>query len=190
MLNRKSGNKKVGWIRLTALLMAVGLIAAACGDSGGDTAPAATTAAPATTAAAPAAAALKIALVAPSASDDLAFTQSMVDAIGALNEDVELSVTDGTFVIEEAAAAIREYAKAGNDIVVAHGTQFGASLAEIAPDFPDTTFLWGTSTDTQGLANVFAYSPNAAEGGYVNGVVAAGNLRQWVDRCGRPDRSR
>ena len=112
--------------------------------------------------------------MAPSAKDDLAFTQSMVDALGALKEPIELSITDGTFVVEEAAAAIREYAKAGNDIVIAHGTQFGGSLAEIAPDFPETTFLWGTSTDTQGLPNVFAYAPNAAEGGYVNGVIAAG----------------
>jgi len=164
-----SAKRKVGLLRLVAVLMAFGLIAAACGDdSGSGTAAPAATDAPAATSSA-----LKIALVAPSASDDLAFTQSMVDAIGALKEDVTLSVTDGTFVVEEAAAAIREYAKAGNDIVIAHGTQYGASLAEIAPDFPDTTFLWGTSTDTQGLPNVFAYSPNAAEGGYVNGVVAA-----------------
>jgi len=152
----------------------VGLLAAACGDSGSSSP--ATTEAPTTTAAASgnADAPLKVALVAPSAKDDLAFTQSMVDALGALKEPIELSITDGTFVVEEAAAAIREYAKAGNDIVIAHGTQFGGSLAEIAPDFPNTTFLWGTSTDTQGLPNVFAYAPNAAEGGYVNGVIAAG----------------
>ncbi len=155
--------------------MALGLLASACGDDSDDGEATGTTA-PATTAPATTAAAetpLKIALVAPSASDDLAFTQSMVDAINALSDPVDLSITDGTFVIEDAAAAIRGYAEAGNEIVVAHGTQFGASLAEIAPDFPEVTFLWGTSTDTQGLANVFAYSPDAAEGGYVNGVVAA-----------------
>jgi len=117
--------------------------------------------------------ALTMAIVAPSASDDLAFSQSMVDSVNALDRDITVQITDGTFIVEDAAAAIRGYAEDGIDIVVAHGTQFGASLAEIAPDFPDTTFIWGTATDTQGLDNVFAYSPASDEGGYVNGVVAA-----------------
>ena len=108
--------------------------------------------------------ALTMAIVAPSASDDLAFSQSMVDSVNALDRDITVQVTDGTFIVEDAAAAIRGYAEDGVDVVIAHGTQFGASLAEIAPDFPDTTFVWGTATDTQGLDN---------EGGYVNGVVAA-----------------
>ena len=86
--------------------------------------------------------ALTMAVVAPSASDDLAFSQSMVDSVNALERDITLQVTDGTFIVEDAAAAIRGYAEDGVDVIVAHGTQFGASLAEIAPDFPDTTFIW------------------------------------------------
>lgn len=116
---------------------------------------------------------ITMAIVAPSAKDDLAFTQSMVDSIAALDVDVDLQITDGTFVVEEAAAAIRGYAEAGVEIIVAHGTQYGGSLAEIAPDFPDTTFVWGTASDTQGLDNVFAYFPAADEGGYVLGTIAA-----------------
>jgi basic membrane protein A len=49
-------------------------------------------------------------------------------------------------------------------------------MFEIAPDFPDTTFAWGTATDVgtdQGLENVFAYEARAEQGGYVNGVLAA-----------------
>jgi len=160
------------WLRLTAVLFAFGLVAAACGDSD-DAAPAETTAAPAESTEAPAAAPLKVAIVAPSASDDLAFTQSMVDAVNALNRDVEVAITDGTFIVEEAAVAIRGYAEDGYDIVIAHGTQYGGSLQEIAPDFPEVTFVWGTSADTFGLPNVFAYAPAADEGGYVLGTVAA-----------------
>jgi basic membrane protein A len=114
---------------------------------------------------------LTVALIAPSASQDLAFTQSMVDSLGALG--IEPQVTDGTFVVEEAAAAIRGYAEDGIDVVIAHGTQYGGSLTEIAPDFPDTSFVWGTSSDTQGLDNVFAYTPAADQGGYVLGAIAA-----------------
>jgi len=115
---------------------------------------------------------LTVALVAPSAKDDVAFTQSMVDSLTRLG--IEPAITDGTFVVEEAAAAIRAYAEDGVDIVIAHGTQYGGSLAEIAPDFPETSFLWGTATDTQGLPNVYAYAPEADQGGYVNGYIAAG----------------
>ena len=114
---------------------------------------------------------LTVAIVAPSASDDLAFTQSMIDALDALG--IEPDVTDGTFVVEEAAEAIRGYADTGFDVVIAHGTQFGGSLAEIAPDFPETSFIWGTSADNQGIDNVFAYTPAANEGAYVLGTIAA-----------------
>ncbi|MFV2040005.1 MAG: BMP family ABC transporter substrate-binding protein, partial [Acidimicrobiales bacterium] len=156
---------RIGW-RLLVALFAVVLLAAACGDDddGGGASDGSSSSGDGP---------LKIAIVAPSAADDLAFSQSMVDAVNALERDIDFSITDGTFIVEDAAAAIRGYADDGNDIVIAHGTQFGASLVEIAPDFPDVTFLWGTATDTQGLDNVFAYSPAADQGGYVNGILAA-----------------
>ncbi|MCS5683680.1 MAG: BMP family ABC transporter substrate-binding protein, partial [Acidimicrobiales bacterium] len=157
------------WIRMIALLSAVGMVAIGCGSDAESPAP--TTAAP--TASAVDAGPLRVAIVAPSASDDLAFSQSMVDSVNALDRDIDLSITDGTFIIEDAAAAIRGYAEDGHDVVIAHGTQFGASLVEIAPDFPDVTFAWGTASDTQGLDNVFAYAPAADEGGYVNGWIAS-----------------
>ena len=145
------------WIRMIALLSAVGMVAIGCGSDAESPAP--TTAAPTTaapTTAAPTTAApsaddagpLRVAIVAPSASDDLAFSQSMVDAVNALGRDIDLSITDGTFIIEDAAAAIRGYAEDGVEVVIAHGTQYGASLMEIAPDFPDVTFAWGTASDT------------------------------------------
>jgi basic membrane protein A len=49
-------------------------------------------------------------------------------------------------------------------------------LFEVATDFPETSFAWGTAVDTgadKGYTNVFAYEANAQEGGYVNGVIAA-----------------
>jgi len=126
-------------------------------------------------AAEPPAGPLRVALVAPSAANDLAFTQSMVDSLNLLAQEreLELSITDNTFVPEEAAAAVENYAAQGYDLVVAHGSQFGASLIEIAPRFPDTAFAWGTASDTFGLNNVYAYDAAAEEGGYVLGTMAA-----------------
>jgi basic membrane protein A len=77
------------------------------------------------------------------------------------------------FVVDDAAAAIRDYASQGYNLVIAHGSQYGSSLQEIAPDFPETSFAWGTTVDTFGEPNIFAYEAASQEGGYVNGVLAA-----------------
>ena len=118
----------------------------------------------------------RVAVVAPSASNDLAFTQSMYDAVNALldaGQIDEIAITDGTFIVEDAGAAIRGYADEGYDLVIAHGSQYGGPLQEIAPDFPDVSFAWGTAVDTFGIPNVYSYSVRSDLGGYVNGVVAA-----------------
>lgn len=119
---------------------------------------------------------LRIAIVAPSARNDLAFTQSMVDAVGVVAAErgnLEVSITDNTFVPEEAASAIRDYAAQGYDLVIAHGSQFGGPLLEIAPEYPEVAFAWGTASDTFGLPNVYAYDASAGEGGYVLGAMSA-----------------
>ena len=128
------------------------------------------------TAAASGEGAFRIGIVAPSARDDLAFTQSIVDAVNVIADErdgVVVDIVDGTFVPEDAAAAIRAYAADGYDLVIAHGSQYGTSLAEIAREFPDTAFAWGTAADTFGLPNVSAYEAASDQGGYVMGVVAA-----------------
>ncbi len=118
----------------------------------------------------------RIGIVAPSARDDLAFTQSIFDAANVIATErsgVEIDITDNTFVTEEAAEAIRGYAADGYDLVIAHGSQYGTSLVEIAGEFPTTAFAWGTAADTFGLPNVSSYEVASNEGGYVMGVVSA-----------------
>jgi basic membrane protein A len=123
----------------------------------------------------------RVAVIMPSAINDLAFSQSMYDALTALQEEMggeeamELVHSDGMFVVDDAAAAIRDYASQGYDLIIAHGSQYGSSLQEIAPDFPETSFAHGTTVDTfvdEGINNVFAYDAASDQGGYVNGVIA------------------
>lgn len=121
---------------------------------------------------------LRIAIVSPSTINDFAFTQSIYDAMVAIQEMygedmIEFVYSENMFIVDDAAAAIRDYAASGYDIVIAHGSQYGSSLQEIAPDFPEITFAWGTTVDTFGQDNIFAYEAASHEGGYVNGVMAA-----------------
>jgi basic membrane protein A len=124
----------------------------------------------------------KVAIVMPSSITDAAFSQSMFEALKKLQTEAGgetkflIAYSEGMFKVPDAAAAIRDYASQGFDLVIAHGSQYGTSLAQIAPDFPETSFAWGTSLNTfqdQGLGNVFAYQAEAQQGGYVQGVLAA-----------------
>lgn len=151
---------------LFTLLALLALFAAACGgddESSGDTSGSADSGP------------FRIAVVSPSARNDVAFSQSIFDAVKAIGEtrNTEVDISDGLFVVEDAAAAIRGYAEDGYDLVIAHGSQYGGPLQEIAPDFPDTAFAWGTAVDTFGLENVSSYSVRSDEGAYVMGRLAA-----------------
>ena len=79
------------WLGLTAMLAVLALVAGACGsdeeaaDDG----------------------LFKIAVVAPSASNDLAFTQSIVDAVHALVGVDAIDITDGTFIVTMTSAVLK-----------------------------------------------------------------------------------
>ncbi|NTU84769.1 MAG: BMP family ABC transporter substrate-binding protein [Chloroflexales bacterium] len=118
----------------------------------------------------------------PSTITDLAWSQAMYDALVKIQTSMggetamEIAYSENMFNVTDAAAALRDYADKGYNLVIAHGTQYGSSLFDLAPDFPETAFAWGTATDTgvdKGLTNIFAYNAKAEEGGYINGVVAA-----------------
>ena len=172
-------NKSIKWFGLVLL---IALLISACGgatatpeapvetvEPGGEEAPP------------PAEGPFRVAVVMPSAINDLAFSQSMYDALSAIESEMgagnfEFDFSEGMFVVDDAASALRDYASEGYNLVIAHGSQYGGSLQEIAPDFPDTSFAWGTTVDTftdQGINNVYAYEARSEQGGYVNGVIAA-----------------
>src|SRR5512136_2514827 len=151
--------------KLLVTVLVVALLVAACGG------PAAPSSAPSKL--------FRIAVVMPSATTDLAFSQSMYSALLSVQKDMggesalQISYSENMFKVPDAAGAIRDYASQGFDIVIAHGSQYGSSVQEIAKDFPKVTFAWGTDVNTFGLPNVYAYTAAAEEGGYVNGVLAA-----------------
>jgi basic membrane lipoprotein Med (substrate-binding protein (PBP1-ABC) superfamily) len=158
---------------LVMLVLMLALVLSACGGAAEE---------PAAPAEEMSAEPFKVAIIMPSSITDLAFSQSMYDALVAVQTEMggesamKIVYSEGMFVVDDAAAAIRDYASEGYNLVIAHGSQYGSSLQEIAPDFPTTSFAWGTTLNTfkdEGIDNVFAYEADAHEGGYVNGVIAA-----------------
>ncbi len=126
------------------------------------------------------AAPFRVAVVSPSTVNDTAWGQGMYDAMVKLQKEMgpqnfQFAYSENLYAIADAAAALRDYASQGYDLVIAHGVQYGTSLAEIAPDFPSVSFAWGSTMDTysdQGVKNIFAYYVHAEQGGYVLGVLA------------------
>ena len=122
---------------------------------------------------------LRIAIIMPSATTDMAFSQAMFDALKTVQKEmggesaVKIAYTESLFRSADASAAIRDYASQGYDIIIAHSSLYESSVEDVARDFPKTTFAWGTDAKTFGLPNVYAYNAAAEEGGYVNGVLAA-----------------
>jgi len=148
--------------RMMIALLLVSVLLAACGGG-----------------AAPAATKFRVAVIMPSATTDMAFSQSMFQALKSIQTEMggeanfEIKYSENMFKVPDAQAAIRDYASQGFNLVIAHGSQYGAGVQEIAKDFPKVSFAWGTDVNTFGMANVFAYTAAAEEGGYVNGVLAA-----------------
>ncbi|HSV86149.1 MAG TPA: BMP family protein [Levilinea sp.] len=163
--------------QLMALLVVLALLAG-CAPA---TAPVAEPAVPAEPAA-PAEEPFRVALITPSTVNDFAFSQSIMEGLKVVQAQMggpsmfEIALSESMFVVPDAAAAIRDYASQGFDLVIAHSSRYGTSLQQIAPEFPEVAFAWGNSLDTfqkAGVENVFAYQAEAQEGGYAMGVLAA-----------------
>ncbi len=157
--------------RIGLLALVVILLVSACSPAQTPTPTAAAAAGP-----------FKVAIVMPSAINDNAFSQSMYQALLTVQKDMggesalQIAYSENLFNVPDAEAALRDYATKGYNLVIAHGSQYGTSLEQIAPDFPKTSFAWGTSLDTfqeNGINNVFAYQAEAEQGGYVQGLIGA-----------------
>jgi basic membrane lipoprotein Med (substrate-binding protein (PBP1-ABC) superfamily) len=166
-------NKKMGrGIRLAAVIAVLAIVGAACSKSTNNEGPSPSNTG---TSSSPAAKAFKVAVVLPSAKNDASFSQSMVDALNSLqaSENLDIKITENAFVVADAANDLRTYASQGYNLVIAHGSQYGSIIQQLAPQFPNVSFAWGTAADTFGMKNVWGYQSATDQGGYVQGVMAA-----------------
>ena len=130
----------------------------------------------------------RVAVILPGTIQDHSWGQAMYEALCRIRdkegaENFEFVYSESLWMVADAAAAIRDYANQGYDMVICHGSEYGSSLVDIARDFPKVSFAWGSTAHTfsdQGITNVFAYEPHSEEGGYLNGMLAAKLSRNKV----------
>ena len=161
--------------RLSALLVAVGLLGAACaggpGASPGPTTPAASPTAGETT---PPAEKPKVALILGTPRNDLGWSQAGYEGATKLQQEglIDLTVVDNvTYSSAAVEPVVTQFAEQGYDLVIAHSFSYGDALEKLHTRYPDTAFAWaggvGGSYD-----NVADYDQPFHEGGYLLGILA------------------
>ncbi len=66
---------------------------------------------------------------------------------------------------------MREYAKSGYRLIFCHSYDFGNDIKEVAPEYPDTIFMWGAGVKKQ-APNAGTYFARMYEAQYLTGIVA------------------
>lgn len=121
---------------------------------------------------------LAVGVIVPSASNDLAFSQSLVGALAVLERErggLTLTVSENMFDVDKAREQAEQYAQTGADVVILHGSQYQPLVDPLAEAWPEVVFVVGPSQLETDLPNVFIYTIAAEQGAYVLGDLA-GNL--------------
>lgn len=117
---------------------------------------------------------VKIALIIESTVDDKGWCQAMHDGIlqaeRELQGRIEYSCSEKMKPVD-AGSAVLQYVSQGYHIVIGHGAQYKNLMLEMAEEYPDVTFAFGTSAEI-GPENVFTYMPQSEETGYLSGLIA------------------
>ena len=118
--------------------------------------------------------AVKIALIIESTVDDKGWCQAMHDGILQAQKElpgrIEYSYSEKMKPVD-AGSAVLQYVSQGYHIIIGHGAQYKNLMLEMAEEYPDVTFAFGTSAEI-GPDNVFTYMPQSEETGYLSGLIA------------------
>ncbi len=113
----------------------------------------------------------KIAMLMAVSCDDTGWGSSACDGIEKAQEkyDIDVSISERV-AIPDAESAMRDYAERNYDLVIGHGFQFGDAAKNVAPEYPETTFVVYAGVVTGD--NLVSVDPTSQEVGYLAGIVA------------------
>lgn len=116
----------------------------------------------------------KVALIIENTIDDRGWCQSMHDgilgAMEALPGKIHYEYSERMTTVDAESIA-RQYIADGFDLIIAHGSQYRNMVSDLAAEFPDVSFAFGTNSDII-ADNVFTYMPESEETGYLSGLIA------------------
>ena len=141
------------FIALTIIL--VGLFAVACNEAKEEKTP------------------IKVAAALTGSKTDGGWNQSAYEGLLKMEKDLnaEVSYNENTQAADYE-RILRDYAKAGNDLVIGHGAQFSDAAKKVAEEFPDIFFIV-TSTNVTNNKNLGSLNNNYWEAGFLKGAFAA-----------------
>ena len=115
---------------------------------------------------------LKVALLTDALFSDAGWGATAFNASQALKEKYGLELTTVENVaIPDIEPTLRDFADAGNNLIIAHGFEWGDPALRVGADYPDTKFVVFTGlTNGSNVASVF---PMQQEGSFVLGALAA-----------------
>lgn len=118
--------------------------------------------------------AYKIALIIENTIDDKGWCQAMHEGVLAAQEALPARIDyqySEKMAPVDASSIARQYIADGFDLIIAHGAQYKNMIVELAEEYPDVAFAFGTSSEIVG-DNVFTYMPESEETGYLSGLIA------------------
>jgi len=115
---------------------------------------------------------VKIALILPGSIDDQSWNAS--NYAGAKAVEAEFGVTVDVIescAVEDFDATFTEFGEKGYDLVLAAGSQFDDSIANVAPYYPDTLYsaINGVISETENMCPIY---PKEYEASYLAGIIA------------------
>ena len=75
-------------------------------------------------------------------------------------------------LVTETAKSIVDLVEAGNDVVIAHGAEFGDAIKAVAEEYPDIQFIVTSTNITKGK-NLSSLNNNYRQAGFLQGAFAA-----------------
>ncbi len=117
----------------------------------------------------------RMAVIFPGSIQDADYNATGYITMQEIKEELDIDVAFSEKVaVPDAARALSEYAESGFGIIWAHGAQFNQAVLEVAPDYPEATFIIeGDAKLKDDYSNVILLERNYYLGFYVLGALAA-----------------
>ena len=123
---------------------------------------------------------LKVALLTDALFSDAGWGATAFNASQALKEKYGLELTTvENIAIPDIEPTLRDFADAGNNLIIAHGFEWGDPALRVGADYPDTKFVVFTGlTNGSNVASVF---PMQQEGSYRPWSIGGHDVKDWHD---------